>query len=294
LRALNELTGDMRRFRRAMPLGTAWIEYRMPLDFGWATEQARQRAADQPVFPTTILRFALDAESGVLPSITDAVTVAEKMRQAAIKRHSVASGCPASKRLAGKRQDGSEHRQGHDHPFFLPLDLRDRGVVDGVDVWLPAGCTHDEFRAISGIPAIWDNVVLAGDFPVTYLGQVKRPTGIEWTTSTPVVLDRFPKRRGSGGSTVIDSPEEQLRRALTERGLPPTSVEVWSPRRTIPHRLGGQIRLDAFRRARIGERTVHPVIGATIRFDHSVTGPIVLGRLAHFGLGRFDPLPVSG
>ncbi len=64
------------------------------------------------------------------------------------------------------------------------------------------------------------------------------------------------------------------------------------PQRVWP-RLGGRIRLDAFRRARIGEHTVHPVVGATLRFDQSVSGPIVLGRLAHFGLGRFAPAAVA-
>jgi hypothetical protein len=44
-------------------------------------------------------------------------------------------------------------------------------------------------------------------------------------------------------------------------------------------------------RARIGEATLHPSIGATLRFDQPATGPIVLGRLAHFGLGRFEPVP---
>jgi len=289
LRALNELTGDMRRSRRTMPLGTGWVEYRMPLDFGWVPEQALHRDIRQTVFPATILRFALDAENGVFPAITDAVTVAEKMRQAALKRHSQSSGGPASKRLAGKQHDGSDRREGHDHPFFLPLDLSNRGVVSGIDVWLPGGCTHDEFRALSGISAIWDDIILTGSFPVTYLGQVERATGIEWTTATPVVLDRFPKHRGPGGTVVVDAPEEQLRRSLATRGMFPVSVEIWSPRQTIAPRLGGRIRLDAFRRARIGERTVHPVVGATIRFEQPVTGPIVLGRLAHFGLGRFDP-----
>jgi CRISPR-associated protein Csb2 len=294
LRALNELTGDMRRSRRMMPLGTTWVEYRMPLDFGWVAEQALQRDVRPTVFPTTILRFALDAENGVLPPITNAVTVAEKVRQAALRRHSEASGSPASKRLAGKQCDGSDRREGHDHPFFLPLDLAERGFVDGIDEWLPEGCTHDEFRALSGITEIWDNVILDGSFPVTYLGQVERATGIEWRTATPVVLDRFPKRRGAGGTVMVDGPEEQLRRSLAVRGFFPASIEIWSPRQTIATRRGGQIRLDAFRRARIGERTVHPVVGATIRFERPVVGPIVLGRLAHFGLGRFDPSPSAG
>ncbi|MGP6188503.1 MAG: type I-U CRISPR-associated protein Csb2 [Vulcanimicrobiaceae bacterium] len=288
-RALNELTGDMRRSRRTMPQGTAWVEYRLPPDFGWASERASQRDVQRPAFGPTMLRFAIDAENGVLPPITDAVTVAEKIRQAAIKQYSRLNGTPASRLLAGKSEDGSNRREGHDHPFFLPLDFRDRGVVDGLDVWLPAGCTHDEFRALTSIDDIWDRVILEGRFAVTYLGRVEPATGTHWATATPVVLDRFPKRRGPGGSVVVDSAEEQLQRALERRGLRPARVKVWSPRQTIPHRLGGQTRLDAFRRARIGERTIHPLVGATISFDRPVDGPIVVGRLAHFGLGRFEP-----
>ncbi|MBC5800652.1 MAG: type I-U CRISPR-associated protein Cas5/Cas6 [Candidatus Eremiobacteraeota bacterium] len=289
LRALQEPTVDTRRARRTMPLGTAWIEYRLPPDFGWAGEQALQRDSHHSVFPPTILRFAIDPETGVLPPITNGITVAEKMRQAAIKRHSAVSGSPASKRLAGKCEDGSDRREGHDHPFFLPLDLRDRGVVDGLDVWLPAGCTHDEFRALTSISDIWDNVILAGRLAVTYLGRVEPVCASQWSTVTPVILDRFPKRRGAGGAVLVDAPAEQLRRALERRSLPASKIDIWSRRRTIAHRLGGHTRLDAFRRARIGERTVHPVVGATITFDRPVAGPIVVGRLAHFGLGQFRP-----
>ena len=161
-------------------------------------------------------------------------------------------------------------------------------MIDGLDVWLPEGCTHDEFCALTAIAEIWDNVVLEGRFVVTYLGRFERPTGTQWTTVTPVVLDRFPKRRGPGGSVVIDAPEEQLQRALARRGFPLAKIEVWGPREAIPHRLGCQTRLDAFRRSRIGERAAHPVAGASITFDEPVAGPIVLGRLAHFGLGRFE------
>jgi CRISPR-associated protein Csb2 len=82
LRELDALTGDMRRSRRTMPLGTTWVEYRMPLDFGWVPEQALQRDVLRPVLPATILRFALEAKNGAFPAFTDALTVAEKMRQA--------------------------------------------------------------------------------------------------------------------------------------------------------------------------------------------------------------------
>jgi CRISPR-associated protein Csb2 len=256
-------------------------------------EQALARDIRAAVIPPTVLRFSVDPENGVLPPITYAVTFAEKMRQAALKRHSAINGAPASKRLAGKQGDGRERREGHDHPFILPLDRSERGVIDAVDVWLPQGCTSDEYRALIGISRIWDPVILEGAFAVTYLGQVTREAGTEWRTVTPVVLDRFPKRRGPGGSVVVDAPEVQLRRALEARGFVPAGIEIWSPRETIAPRLGGRIRLDAFRRARTGEPTMHPLVGATLRFDEPICGPIVLGRLAHFGLGRFAPVPTA-
>jgi CRISPR-associated protein Csb2 len=289
LRRLDTLGGDS---RRTMPAGSNWVEYRMPLDFGWVAEQALQRDIRKAVVPPTVMRFALDPdEVGALPSITNAVIVAEKVRQAVLKRHSDLNGAPASKRLAGKQHDGSDRREGHDHPFFLPLDQENRGVVDAIDIWLPEGCTQDEFVALGGIARIWEPVILGGAFAITYLGQVEYEAGREWRTATPIILDRFPKRRGPGGSVIVDAPEQQLRRTLATRGFFPTSVEIWNPRQTIVPRLGGAIRLDAFRRARVGEPTRHPAVGATLRFDPPVTGPIVLGRLAHFGLGRFERVP---
>jgi CRISPR-associated protein Csb2 len=286
LRSLDE-TDDI---RRTTPIGAGWVEYRMPLDFGWVAEQALQRDMRRPVIPPIVMRFALHPEDGAPPSITNAVIVAEKVRQAVLKRHSDMNGTPASKRLAGKQHDGRDRREGHDHPFFLPLDRANRGVVDAVDIWLPAGCTQDEFLALSGIARLWDPAILQGAFAITYVGQVEREAGNVWRTATPVILDRFPKRRGPGGSVVVDAPEEQLRRALAMRGFFPTSIKVWNVRETTLSQSGGGMRLDAFRRGRIGEPTRRPAVGATLRFDQPATGPIVLGRLAHFGLGRFEPV----
>ncbi|MGH7706946.1 MAG: type I-G CRISPR-associated protein Csb2 [Vulcanimicrobiaceae bacterium] len=286
---LTETTGEMRGARRMMPRGTVWVEYQLPPDFGLVTEQVIERERERPAFPPTIFRFAVDAENGVLPSVTKTVAVAETMRKAAISKNSKLTGGPASKRLAGKQSDGADRREGHDHPFFLPLDIRGRGFVDAVDVWFPGGCTHDEFRAVTSIRDIWDPVILEARYAMTYLGRVEPPTATRWFTATPIILDRHPKMRGPGRSVLVDGPEDQLRRALDRRNLGCASIEVWNPRETIHHRAGGRTRLDAFRRSRLGERPIYPAVGATIVFDEPVVGPIAVGRLAHFGLGRFEP-----
>ncbi|MGH7745849.1 MAG: type I-G CRISPR-associated protein Csb2, partial [Candidatus Dormibacteria bacterium] len=129
LHGLAETTAEMRSARRIMPRGTVWVEYRLPLNFGLVTEQALEREREPRVFQPSILRFAVDAENGVLPSVTKTVAVAETMRKAAISKNSKLTGGPASARLAGKRPDGTDRREGHDHPFFLPLDLQGRGFV---------------------------------------------------------------------------------------------------------------------------------------------------------------------
>jgi CRISPR-associated protein Csb2 len=237
-----------------------------------------------------ILRFAIDAENGVLPPLTKAVVVADTMRKAAIKRYSTISGNAASELLAGKQSDGEKRREAHDHPFFLPLDLNDQGFINALDVWLPTGCTYDEFRSLTGVTRIWENSILDGTFAVTYLGRVEPEKSTRWSTATPIILDRFPKRRGAEGSVIIDTPEEQIARALERRGLGSACIEIWEQRETIRHRSGNRTRLDAFRRCRMNERPTYPFVGATIELDRAVEGPIVLGRLAHFGLGRFEPI----
>lgn len=68
-------------------------------------------------------------------------------------------------------------------------------------------------------------------------------------------------------------------------------IELWPPTRGIERARGGHERLDAFRKTRTRKNMPPlPAVGATLRFDEPVQGPIVLGRLAHFGLGRFEPV----
>ncbi|HVA27253.1 MAG TPA: type I-U CRISPR-associated protein Csb2 [Candidatus Baltobacteraceae bacterium] len=291
LRSLSETTGEMRRARRLVPPGTAWVEYRLPDDYLLVREQYEAREREELAFGPTILRFTLErTASSVRPSISQAVSVAEVMRRAAMSRYSDMSGGTATTRLAGKNEAGSAKREGHDHPFYLPADSDGTGSIDRIDVWFPHGCSHGEYRAVTSIDALKDRFVFDGELALTFLGNVEPPRGRVWRTATPVVLDRFPKVRGTNGSRrVVDSPDEQLRAMMARRLDEPCTVEMWPQSETVPRRGGHGMRLDAFRRARRGERASHPVAGATLEFEQEVVGPIVLGRLAHFGLGQFDP-----
>lgn len=292
LGALSETTAEMRKARRLVPAGTAWIEYRLPPDFLMVREQFERRERTQPVFGPALLRFGLErGEHSPKPAIKDAIVFSELLRAAAMKRLSDRQGEPATYRLAGKAENGSK-REGHDHPYFLPYDSAGRGEIDGIDVWFPAGCTHAEYSAVTSVPELREHVVYKDNFPLTFVGRVERPRSFAWRSETPVVLERFPKVRGANGARrVLDSPQEQIEQMLERALCPAAQIEVWPPARCIERARGGHLRIDAFRRTRFRKQSPPlPVAAATLRFDTPVEGPLVLGSLAHFGLGRFEPL----
>lgn len=291
LRSLVETTADMRRAKRLMPPGTAWVEYRLPLGFLLVQEQYEQQELRETVFKEIVLRFSVERpQEGVLPPVTRAVDVADLMRRSALSRYSRRDG-PASTLLAGKADDGDGKRQGHDHPYYLPFDSRADGKIDRIDVWFPKGCPHQEYLAVSSIDALCDYRIFDETLPLTFLGSVTPDTSsLVWESITPVVLDRFPKLRGQGRSRVVDSPEEQIAAMVQRCSGADAEIEVWPPGAHVRRRGGNGARLDAFRARRRGKaERLPPLVGATLRFSEPVPGPIVLGRLAHFGLGQFAP-----
>jgi predicted DNA-binding transcriptional regulator YafY len=150
---------------------------------------------------------------------------------------------------------------------------------------------HAEHVAASSANALYEPVIYKDAFPVTFLGNVEQSSGETWHSATPIVLERFPKVRGTIGSRrVVDGPEEQVATMLLRTLGLAAEVEIWPAARSIERGHGGHIRVDAFRRTRFRKSTPPlPVVGAILRFEKPVSGPIVLGRLAHFGLGRFEP-----
>lgn len=292
LSALTETTGEMRKARRLVPCGTAWAEYRLPPDFLMVREQYERAERSQAVLGPALMRFALERGThSPKPSMRDAVVFGELLRAAAIKQFSQKNGEPAPYRLAGKAEDGAP-RAGHDHPYFLAFDEEGRGEIDGIDVWFPEGCTHAEYRAVTSVQLLCERVIYDDDYPLTFIGPVQPGRSAVWQSATPIVLERFPKVRGTNGSRrIADAPAEQIAEMIRRRVGRAARVELWEAGRGIERAHGGHLRIDAFRRTRI-RKTLPPlpVAAATIHFDEPAEGPIVLGRLAHFGLGRFEPL----
>ena len=282
LRSLCESTAEMRAAKRLMPKGTQWIDYRIPAGYGMIATFSPPSNPEQNFGPL-LLRFALQGEEiDLLPSRYDTLAVAEAMRGAVMTAFSKKyDRRPATPRLSGKSEEGGK-ADGHQHVYYLPRDTKNSGNIDAVDVWFPNGCTHEEYRAATLVTKIYDPVVLKSGYAVTFLGPVDVEKGSRWKTTTPLVADRFPKQ----GDTI----EIQIRRACERRELPAPEIEIWDRHKLMEVRGGRRLRTDMFRKQRRNKNEPRPLFGATISFDREIHGPIVLGRLAHFGLGQFEPV----
>lgn len=157
----------------------------------------------------------------------------------------------------------------------------------GVGVALPAGLSHgDAVQIIRAVRAVGSlHVPGRGTFTLTAPAGL-RSTEPErwiaparrWRTVTPVVLDRHPRSRTNAA---LDA---AIRQTLRYARIPaPASIEVstvaFVP--AAPH--AGEMRGDRLG----GGLRVH----LDMRYDRPVRGPLMAGRLRHFGVGMLLPDP---
>jgi CRISPR-associated protein Csb2 len=100
-----------------------------------------------------------------------------------------------------------------------------------------------------------------------------------WSSVTPILLDRFPKKNGP-------SVEEILATACTNIGLPRPRI-THGPYSNLP----GVSPVPQFRIQRKGEMQPRWGVHATMQFDELVTGPVSVGAGRFFGLGLMAPIP---
>lgn len=161
------------------------VAYQLPVDFLMVREQHESSDRSKPAFDACILRLALArGRRGSEPAITAALPFAELLRAAVIEHYSRNEGEPATLRIAGKSSAGGA-REGHDHPYFLPFALNEISPIEGIDVWFPRGCTHAEYRAVTGVSTLYERNLYNDDFPLAFEGLVKPPRARVWRTATP-------------------------------------------------------------------------------------------------------------
>ncbi|WPD19813.1 type I-U CRISPR-associated protein Csb2 [Thermaerobacter composti] len=189
---------------------------------------------------------------------------------------------------------------GHDdrvHCAYVPLpfvgaDHAD-GSVLGFAVVLPRGVSWPErqavFRALGKLRCLElpGGRVLEAK-PVNAFATARTPSTLTpwrwcrparvWASVTPVVFDRFPRRRHRAAEVLADS--------CRFVGLPaPRQVTVSqaSPLRGVP-------RSRDFRVRRQPDEPLRYVAHVILEFDQPVEGPVLLGSGRYFGLGFFAPV----
>lgn len=172
---------------------------------------------------------------------------------------------------------GRQHADGHLLGFAVVLPAAAQ-VVQRRAVF--AACAALAERGLH-IPGLGDWSLEAVDAaPLTYNlrpAAWTRPSR-RWTSVTPILLDRFPKKNGP-------SVEEILTAACRRIALPaPVSIDH-GPYSVLP----GVPPVPAFRLRRKGEQKPRWGVHATLLFPFPVRGPVLLGAGRYFGLGLMRP-----
>lgn len=304
--ALHSDTGDLKDAGWSQPPGSVWITYLRRRDAFDIKPVAMGGLHSDRGGQPTVARFAVASQ--VLPRLTEAISLAERIHDALVKRSdgSIAfTGCDESGRPL----------EGHRHAFILSesnlgLGRGRRGEITHVTVYAPMGFDLRERKALDSLTRIWGSgghdiqLILIGvgqpeDFAGVDTDRGASPILAEsriWISRTPFVPTRHLKVTKTGIPKVDDSglqigcPEHELRRLLLAAGFPaPSSVEPVSSTDLAGH----ETRWLSFKRERNrgdGRRVASGYgYGFRIKFTEAIRGPIALGYGAHFGLGLFVP-----
>jgi len=230
-----------------------------------------QIVGDGP-FAELLVRRIVDG----VEDVNDSAALAEAVRLAVLSH--AGDGAPAA-------LHGHDDQRGH--AAYLPLadvgHIAAGGAIRGVGVALPPDLDGRERDACLRAFAAVDRVTLPGrralrlDDAVQDIWALRAERWIgpasDWVTVTPVVLDRFPRRR----RTALD----ELLASVANAGLPePVEAIVLAGPPVIGGALAGRLR-----GAVVPGKRVH----ARLRFATALRGPILVGRGRFRGLGLFVP-----
>ena len=270
--SLVERTTTWRGSGYVQPKGSRWVSY--PVAPASVGEGALERKRRSPAVTHTAAVLLLDAP--VLPSRHDTVWVADVVRKAAMQKH----GDP-SPVLSGKDTTGTP-LSGHTHAHYLPLANKDGRLLDRVVVWAPGGLTRKDVEALGRIRRLHHGqpgfrpvrVALQAVGSVEQIAASLSGRSSRWASVTPFAPYRHQRRQ-----TTEDFLLQELQREASARGLPSVSLSGSRPGDWLD-----------FRRNRPGKTADLQAFGLEILFAEPVGGPICLGALSHFGLGRFRPV----
>lgn len=292
--ALHAETGVLQAQGWLIPPGSRWADYSRETE-AFEPEPVSSRRWTKTV---TVARFAI--ASSVLPRITDAVSVAERVHQVLAKRADKKACAPV---FTGKAADGTP-LSGHQHTHIFCELGEKRDTIGFITLYAPGGFNAEAQQVIEEVQrkAVWGHgghdldLILLGlgdvrDFDIPIFGKSKR-----WVSLTPFVPTRHAKHYADGRPKLdeegwpIGSPEQDLRRLVKQdRDVVPSCIKTQP---TIKVRPNHELRPLQYQTQRFhggGKKGHQSGVGMILEFDEEQQGPLAFGYGSHFGLGLFVP-----
>lgn len=295
--ALHADTAELQAAGWSLPPGAQYVNYARREDaFAPATRPRISRRGSLP----TVARFAV--VSAVAPRITQAVSIGDRVHDALCKWSDQGRGRAAV--FTGLDPNG-EPLPGHQHAHILCETGGEREAVTHITVWAPMGFDEAACLALRRLKKVWGYgghdlrlVLHAIGQPGEFAHCPLFGSSKSWRSYTPFVStlhaktyrDGRPKLDANGwqqGSAAHD-----LRRHLAKHphGAGATIRQLDERDRPFCFERNN-LRSLQFQTRRHGEGTRGNGSGSAfeIAFTEAVTGPLVFGYGAHFGLGLFVP-----
>jgi len=294
--ALHVDTGDLQAAGWTLPPGSRLVDFVRREDCFELAPLRPQSRIRRP----TVARFAV--ASNVLPRMTRAISVAERIHQALISRFKDST---APSVFTGLDADGKP-QIGHRHSFIFCEANGPTDTITHVTVFARDGFDASARKALESLQRVWGHgghdlqlILLGFGDPESFMDSevlnLGKPAAV-WQSSTPFVPTRHVKTFRDGRPKldaegwIIGSPAHDLRRLIVEQGLSaPCKIEQ------IDALTAGSRRLRPFdfqcqRNHGGGSRGAQPSVAFKITFATPIIGPLAFGYGSHFSLGLFKPI----
>lgn len=280
--SLCESIPSMRGDGRLLPAGAGWIRYAVSSPIQPSTRTVR------PTPRTDVHAVRLRLRAAAPISMRQSLAVADRVRAAAMAHYGRLAAGGTSETFVG-RDEAGERLTGNQHAHWLPVDIDGDGLIDAVVVWAPGGLGSPEVASLGALRRLrfhgGDGLgsVKEAWVAIDAVGRRSAKIGTPaifgghdvWRSVTPFLPQRHQK-----GGRIEDHLVDCVGRELRARGKR-TAFELTLDRET---------NWGLFRRQRSGKGrdVARPGFGMRLQFVEPVEGPICIGLMSHFGMGRFE------